>query len=205
MNDQNFQVGQVVKVSPVCRTDHITLVRIVKVWKNGVVEIGDLDGSGHKGRFNPSGKARGQSRWERSWIRPLAEGETVESIEADRAAKDAAVKADVERKAAERAEAIRVWWVADGRAIWNARTTLPEPFLGEIVYVIRYMDRDELRMPFVVLRNERRWDDKPVIEATIGGLTGREYKDEGKKFINTYSSSCTTGSTLEEVLYGICH
>ena len=58
---QRFKVGDIAKIVRWAHGGGTTAVpvRIVKVWKNLVVEVGDIEGTAHKGRlFNPDGYLR---------------------------------------------------------------------------------------------------------------------------------------------------
>ena len=210
-NKNRWTVGQVVKTTHPNRHDrHESLARVTKVWKNGGVEIGSLDGLAVGSRiFNPDGSERGKYGSIR--LEALADGETVESFQAAQKAKADAARAEAAKKQTEQVAKVQTWWSETGKAMWDARITLPEPFLGETVHIIRFQRYDEWYMPFVVVKQVKRWGDENAIELTVGGLVGKEYDTgddtdrEHHKSINTFSLSSSASSTLEAALYNVCH
>jgi len=106
---------------------------------------------------------------------------------------------------AEHDVAVAEWWKAEGEAMWRFRTVIPGGFMGEEVNVIRYTRYQEQYMPFVAIKNGKDWLGEYEIEATVSGLTGRDWKNDGGVRINPYSSSSHRGKTIQDVLYSITH
>jgi len=192
---------------------YLTPVTITKVWANGVLETKYLDGKAAD-KFNPDGGVRGPGgrgsttrRYEH--LRLLNDGETIESIIANKvAARDkAAVEASV--AAVIKIAKIEEWWINEGKAMWDARVVLPEAFMDEKVNIIRYTKYQETYMPFVIVRLvDYMWNDTTEYELHVGGLTGTRYKNEdGTEYssISTFSSSTIRGNTLIETLYSLTH
>ena len=210
MSNTRFQVGQVVKLRSGWHGKSETLVRIAKVWKNGVVEIGALPDETprfHGQTFNSNGQRRGNGSGN---IYPLDEGETVENIRAAHAAAAVAAKAEQDAKDRKHAAEVDEWWNAAGQAMWTDRQVIKFTMLDELVNVIKFEKHGEVYMPFVIIQERTRFNGERELEATVGGLHGREYPDSLKpgtthKSISTYSSSTVTGQTLEAVLYSVTH
>ena len=204
--ENKFTMGQTVVVTSRGHGEG-WLATVVKVWKNGVFELEGSDPfySFRGVTFSPDGRSRGTDSFSRKYVRPLEDGETVESIlfaKDDAAAK---AKADKEQKEQERRVAVAQWWEESGKDMWDNRQQLGE-FMGEQVAVIRYEDREQ-RMPMVIVRKRKSWNDKEELEAIVGGLSGHSWQtDEVEKTsVSTYSQSTVTGKTLEEVLYNVTH
>jgi len=201
-----FEQGQTIIIERGGKPIRVTSVR--KVWKNGVVEV--ETGDKHRGAlFNPDGYARG---WDSSHspnkIRPLADGETVESVQAtiEKRATDAATAQD--RKEIKHQYDIAEWWDNVGNKIWANRQTLPKTFFGRTVHVLRYTRDMEEHMPMVVVnKRKNEFTGLAEFDLTVGGLVGRkyEYEDEEQNYINTSTTSISGAASLQEALYKLCN
>ena len=202
---QRFKVGDIAKIVSHVHggLNKITPVRIAKVWKNLVVEVGDIEGTAHRGKlFNPDGGLRGtKNYWSSTRLEPLEDGETAEGILAENKARADKVRVERDLAERERQAEIDAWWQDKGAAIWYEALELPYKFLGEVVRVIRYERRGEARMPLVVVRERKDWKGETEFHAIVGGLAGSEEDND----INTYAQGPITGKTILEVIYQICN
>lgn len=208
----SFQVGQVVVYRSRLLSDRVSegqLVRVSKIWKNGVVFVEAYLPDEHAPlcQFNANGSRRGdRGHWNWDRIDPLSDADSPDAFLIRKANQAAAAKAKADKARQARLDAIDKWWEEEGQAMWDARVTLPGKFLTEQVCVIRHQSDDGLRMPFVVMRMTEGWDRGQQIEVISGGLVGREWKDEKgqvKRTINTYSQSTVSADTLREALYQV--
>jgi hypothetical protein len=211
-----FSVGQVVKhFSCGISTKTIVPVVVSRIWKNGVIEVADyITKQPYIKTFAPDGTRRGRSGWSSwSYIEPLGEGETAESLLAANEAEAQANRKAAQKARRERDEAIDNWWDAEGKAMWDARVDIPD-FMGGKVSIVRYTRHNEQYMPFVVVGSRQTFDHEEEVMLTVGGLTGRTYNlNEGKTNdkgeihteISTFSHSTIHGRTLKEALYEMVH
>ena len=210
MNEQtkNFEAGQQVVRETSRRYGrgiNREVVTIKAIWQNGV--IATTDGR----QYREDGRGRGSTGGQ---LRHFAEGETAETIAADKEAKYNAEKATEEAKKAEHDAAVDVWWEAEGSAMYLAAVACQNPagqFLGHDVLILRYERRGETWMPFVILSERKTWRGEAEIEATVGGLCGRrcvtgeaDAREETTN-ISTYSQSTVRGESIQDVLYKITH
>ena len=214
MAGTKWEVGQAVVLTSGYALHEQSLVRIKKVWKNGVAEIMSLDPDEqrHRGRtFNENGRERGDHGYHTAYIYPLKDGETEESFLA--AQKAATKKKQQERATAEQEKqaAIDTWWKAEGERFWNnalemnTRLDLPD---NAKAYFMQWKERGEQKASIVVVHlHTDMWTKKPVVSLYAGGMQSRKYKStDGPKFsLSGFGSSSIEAPTFIEALYRLTH
>lgn len=132
--------------------------------------------------------------------------ETVQSIIAANAAIRKAAQDEADQKEAAKQAAIEAWWNKTGRAMWDARIDFGIKFLGKQVYVIQYKRYHEEHMPFVIIEARKDYKGNDEFVLTVGGLIGREYKDDDKTTtsVSTFSCSNICAPTVKEALWNLC-
>ncbi|MFA5234784.1 MAG: hypothetical protein WC390_10325 [Sulfurimonas sp.] len=193
-----FKAGQIVVYYPAYeRLEFICKVK--KVTKNSVTVEPYDNGYCPAYKFDLNGWEKGGGRvwYHLSRIEPLPEGETADSFIKKIEAKVAAQIKERDEKERIRQEKIKDWWESKGKHIWDAKMILPTEFMGHPVYVLRFEDGFESRMPMVIVL-----DTKDGVEAVSGGLYGSQ-REGSPDVISTYSSSSVSGRTLEEALYNL--
>ena len=184
----------------------LTPVTVTKVLKSGKIKTRTPSATADR-TWYPDGGEYG-NKYGSENIRTLNDGETAETIMADRAAAAEQAKTEAEAKNVEHKAEIAKWWAETGKQMWADAIEVPGGFMGKKVYIIRFTRHNESYMPFVTIETKiNDWSNKAVIEAQVGGLNGRTW--EGIKGTNTsvsaYSSNTREGETLEDVLYSICN
>lgn len=184
-----------------------TLARITQVWKNGVVQIRALDPNDHVGTgrtFDAHGWERGGEGYRRASVIPLPKGTTVKQFLAKQKTTAEKEKAERDAKAFERKLAIDTWWLEVGGPMWNSAQTV-DILDGEVVRAIRYTERGEYRLAFVLVTHGKTWDGKPEVAIKVSGFTARKYRDDEKTSFSAFSSSTSSAPTLPEALYQLMH
>ena len=183
------------------KNESLTPTIVTKVLPSGKIKTRTPGITGERTWFS-GGDEYGHKYGSES-LRPLADGETAETIAADKKVAEAEKNRAEAAADAEHDVAVAEWWKAEGEALWNAAIEIPGGFMDEKVFIIRYTRYQEQYMPFIVIKNGKDWMGKDEIEAAVGGLTGRKYKEDKKASINTYSNSNLRGKTIQDVLYAI--
>jgi len=189
------------------RTIILTPVTVTKLLKSGKIKTRTESATADR-TWYPDGSEYGRKYGSES-LRPLNDGETAETIKADKAKAALEARAEAEAKDRQFKAEVAEWWNETGKAMWDARVTIPGGFLGKEVNLIRFERHGEQRMPFVIIEKETEmWGgNKTVLRANTGGLCGqvREADSGCNTSVSTYSTSSITGDTLEDVLYSVVH
>lgn len=194
-----FEVGQTVK--QMSRDKVQAIVRVRKIWKNGVVAIEDL-----KGRpmihttFNSHGYQRGRAMLHSSHLVALAEGETVKTIQAEKNRAIEDLKKAAAEKDAEHDLEVQNWWASEGEDLWDKSERIFGTFQGREVRVLRFTGRtfqDQNYLVLVSLEIGLDWKGDSEVTLTTGGLSGHDGNT------NSVSISTMRGPDLAHVLFDL--